>query len=299
MDVEELAGEDSGVPLLNVLVASEVALSFALLIGAGLMIRTLLSLHGVDPGFHAVNALHTQIVLSPSQYTPDWQVSFFGQAIDRVRSLPGVTAVSVVMCLPLSGSCWSNPAEIEGRSARATQEQSEVNFNAVAPGYFRTLGVPLLQGRDFEQRDTKDALTVAIVSQSFVRRFLAREDPIGKRIRERSPKAQTPWATIVGVVGDIRRDSLDSPAATEVYLPFTQSPINFMSLVVRGTTNQAGLASAIRTELHSLDSAVPVQAIGTMEERRSRDWLRVNCPPYFWQYSLHWPSRSRWSGSTE
>lgn len=251
---------------LNVLVASEVALSLALLIGAGLMIRTLLSLHGIDPGFHRLNVLRTQIVLAPSQYTPDRQVSYFERAIERVRSFPGVTAVSAAMCLPLSGSCWSNPAEVEGRSEPLTQRRSEVNFNAVAPDYFRTLGIPLLEGRDFEQSDDKDAPPVAIVNHLFVRRFLASEDPIGKRIREGSLKGQTPWATIVGVAGDVRRDSLDLPADAEVYFPFTQSPINFMSLVVCSAKNPAGLASAIRTELHSLDPTVPVQTIGTMEE---------------------------------
>jgi putative ABC transport system permease protein len=252
--------------LLNVLVAVEVALSLALLIGAGLMIRTLFSLHGVDPGFHALNVLHTQITLPSSQYNPDRQVDFFKQAIDRTRSLPGVSAVSAVMCLPLSGSCWSNPVEVEGRPAPVTQKQSEVNFNAAASGYFGTVGIPLLQGRDFEPRDAKDSPAVAIVSQSFVRRYLAGEDAIGKHIRERSPKQQGLWATIVGVVGDVRRDSLDSPATAEVYFPFTQSPINFMTLVVRSATNPASVAPAIRTELHALDRAVPVQTIGTMEE---------------------------------
>ena len=251
---------------LNVLVASEVALSFALLIGAGLMIRTLLSLRGVDPGFDALHVLHTQVVLSPSQYTPDRQVNFFREAIERTRNIPGVTAASAVMCLPLSGSCWSNPAEIEGRSAPASQKQSEVNFNAVAPDYFRTLSIRLFQGRDFDPRDTKDSLTVAIVSQFFVRQYLAGQDAIGKRIRERSPKNQTSWATIVGVVGDVRRDSLDSPGAAEVYLPFTQSPMNFMSLVVRSATNPTGLASAVRSEVRSLDRAVPLQTVGTMED---------------------------------
>jgi predicted permease len=146
--------------LLNVLVAVEVALSLTLLIGAGLMIRTLLSLHGVDPGFHASNVLHTQIILSSSQYNSDRQADFFKQAIDHTRSLPGVTAVSAVMCLPLSGSCWSNPVEVEARPAPVAQKQSEINFNAAASGYFRTVGIPLLQGRDFEPHDRKDSPAV-------------------------------------------------------------------------------------------------------------------------------------------
>ena len=145
-------------------------------------------------------------------------------AADIYRRLASTKRFSAVMCLPLRSSCWSNPAEIDGGSAPVTQKQSEVNFNAVAPDYFRALGAPLLQGRDFDRRDTKDSPTVAIVSQSFAHQYLAGQDALGKRVRERSPKNQTPWATIVGVVGDVRRDSLDSPAAAEVYLPFIAKP---------------------------------------------------------------------------
>jgi putative ABC transport system permease protein len=136
----------------------------------------------------------------------------------------------------------------------------------------------LLQGRDFEPRDGKDSLPVAIVSQSFVRRYLGTEDAIGKHIRERSPKEQAPWATIVGVVGDVRRDSLDTPAAAEVYFPLTQRPINFMSLVVRSASNPPSLASVIRTEVHALDRAVPVQTIGTMEELQSAGFATRRLP---------------------
>src|SRR5579871_988262 len=235
--------------LRDLLVAAEVALSLALMIGAGFMIRTLLSLHGVDPGFHASNILHTQIVLAPSQYTPERQVDFFRRAIDLTRSVPGVTAASAVMCLPLSGSCWSDPAEVEGRPGSLVQRQSEVNFNIVEPEYFRTMGIPLLQGRAFEPRDAEDANAEAIVSQSFVDRFLAGEHAIGKRIRERTPKGPAPWATIVGIVGDVRRDSLDAPAVPEIYAPFAQRPINFMSLVVRLSSLRSASIGATGTSL--------------------------------------------------
>ena len=255
--------------LLNVLVASEVALSLALLIGAGLMLRTLLLLNGVDPGFQPRNVLHAQIVLPPSQYTPDRQIDFFTQAVDRARSLQGVQSASAVMCIPLSGSCWSNPVDVEGRPKPVSEQHSEINFNAVAPEYFHTLGIPVLQGRDFDRRDTANAPKVAIVSKAFARRYLGGEDPIGIRVRERSARDQAPWATVVGVVGDVRRDRLEEPAAAEVYLPFAQNPVNFMSLVVRGSANRAGpagLAAAIREEVHSLDREVPLQTVGTMEQ---------------------------------
>src|SRR5262249_55439213 len=160
----------------NCLVACEVALCLALLIGAGLMLRTLLSLRGVDPGFQAQNVVHTQIVLPPSQYTSDRQAALFAQAIERIRVLPSVQAVSAVMCLPLSGSCWSNVPEVEGRPGDL--QSSEVNFNTVAPDYFRTLGIALRQGRDFDPHDTKNGPGVAIVSEAFASRYLAGDTSI-------------------------------------------------------------------------------------------------------------------------
>jgi predicted permease len=252
--------------LLNILVTSEVALSLVLLIGAGLMIRTLASLQRVSPGFRATNVLYSQIVLPPAQYNSDRQVNFFAQLVDRTRSLPGVQSASAVMCLPLSGGCWSNPVEIDGRPAAPGQDQSEVTFNAVAPDYFSTMGIPLLQGRDFERRDSADALAVAIISQAFAQRYFSGRNPIGNRVRERSGKTRASWATVVGVAGDVRRHGLDTPAAAEVYLPFTQNPVNFMTLVVHSAGNTAPLGPMIRKQMHALDSAVPLQDIGAMEQ---------------------------------
>jgi putative ABC transport system permease protein len=267
--------------LLNFLVTSEVALSLALLIGAALMIRTLLSLHGVDTGFHAENVVHTQIVLPPSQYSPSRQAIFFAQAIDRTRSLPGVQSASAVMCLPLSGSCWSSPVEVEGRSVPLSQSQSEVNFNAAAPEYFRTLGTQLVQGRDFDRRDTKDALPVAIVSQAFVRRYLGGENAIGQRVRERSAKDQSPWATIVGVVGDVRRERLDSPAGAEIYLPFTQTQsisclLSCVELWIQPACprESGGSCSHLMAQFRCRESA-------RWKNCRRQDCPRVDCQPYY------------------
>jgi putative ABC transport system permease protein len=252
--------------LLNFMIVSEVALSVVLLMGAGLMLRTLLSLQNVNPGFRAAGVLRTQIILPPAQYTSERQVGFFAQLVDRTRSLPGVQAASAAMCPPLSGTCWSNPIEIDGWPVSADQSQSEVNFNAIAPDYFRTLGISSLQGRDFDRRDVAHAPAVAIVNHAFVRRYFPGENPIGKRVRERSGENLSAWATVIGVVGDVRRDALDVPATGEVFLPFTQKPINFMTLVVHTSGNPLSLASAVRTQLHTLDNSVPAQAIGTMEQ---------------------------------
>jgi putative ABC transport system permease protein len=252
--------------LLNFMIVSEVALSLVLLIGAGLMIRTLLSLQAVNPGFRASHVLHSQIVLPPAQYAPERQINFFTQLLDRTRSLPGVQSASAVMCLPLSGGCWSDPVEIDGQPVSVDQKQSESNFNAIAPDYFRTLGIPLLQGRDFDRSDSADVPAVAIINHAFARRYFAGKNPIGKRIRGREGETLSAWATVIGVVGDVRRDALDAPATPEVFLPFTQNPINFMTLVVHTAGSSLAFASAIRTEVRALDNAVPVQVVGTMEQ---------------------------------
>jgi predicted permease len=255
--------------LRNVLVTSEVAVSVVLLVAAGLMIRTVVALEHVDSGFREANVLHAQIVLPPAQYGETHQVTFFSALLERTRALPGVTDAALVMCAPLSGGCWANPVEIEGRTPAGPGEP-EVNFNAITPGYFGTLGIPLRQGRDFDPHDTRDSLAVAIVNQSYARRYFAGQDPIGKRIREHVQERVSPWTTIVGVVGDVRRRALDAPAAPEVFRPLAQNPINFMTLMVRLTDDQPGVSAAIRTEVQALDRGIPLLALGTMEQVRTQ-----------------------------
>jgi len=250
----------------NLLIAVEVALSLALLIGSGLMIRILLSLRGVDPGFHARNALHTQIVLPQPQSAAERQIEFFEQAIGRTRSLPGVNRVSAVMCLPLSGSCWSNPAEVEGRQAQSTQTPIRGEFQFCGARLFPRDGYPIPRRPRLRSPRSK-RLGARGDRQSILRAPLS-----GWRRRPRQassralPSDRAPWATIVAVVGDVRRDSLDSPPDAEVYFPFTQRPINFMHLVVRPDANATSPATPIQRELQSLDRTLPLGAIGTMEE---------------------------------
>jgi len=253
----------------NLLISAEVALCLVLLIGAGLMIRTLIVLHNVDAGFRVANVLHAQIVLPPIRYGADRQVGFFSHLLERTRSLPGVTAAGLVMCAPLSGGCWASPVEIDGRPLARTRE-SEINFNAITPGYFRTLEISLLEGRDFDQRDTASSPAVAIVNQSFVRRYFEGLEPVGRRIRVPMTASAGGWMTIVGVTGDVRRRALDAAPEAEVFRPLAQNPINFMTLVVRTTNDAPALPAAIRQEVLALDREIPLLGLGTFEEVRAR-----------------------------
>jgi putative ABC transport system permease protein len=269
---EGARGATSDMPrrsLRHLLVMSEVSSSVVLLTAAGLMIRTLIALDGVDPGFRGANVLHAQIVLPPAQYRDDQQVAFFSRLLNRTIALPGVNAAALVMCAPLSGPCWASPLDIEGQLPLSAGGP-EINFNAITTGYFRTLLVPLLQGRDFDQADRRDVPAVAIVNRSFVRRYFLDQDPIGKRIREQSERGSQPWTTIVGVVGDVRRRALDAPTAPEVFRPLAQSPINFMTLMVRVADDGFAVPAAIRQELRALDPGVPLAGFSTMEDARAQ-----------------------------
>ena len=250
-----------------VLVTSEVSLCVVLLIGGGLMIRTLIALDRVDPGFRGANVLHTPIVLPPAQYRDDQQIAFFSTLLERTRALPGVTAAALVMCAPLSGGCWASPIEIEGRPPLRSGGP-EVNFNAITSGYFQTLGIPLLQGRDFDQRDRRGVPDVAIVNQSYVRRYFADQTVVGQRLREVG-NGSRPWTTIVGVVGDVRRRALDTPPAPEVFRPLAQSPVNFMTLMVRVADDGPEAPAAIRRQMQTLDRGIPLAGFGTMEQVRA------------------------------
>ena len=255
--------------LRHLLVMSEVALSVILLTGAGLMIRTLIALNGVDPGFRGANVLRGQIVLPPAQYREEQQVAFFSMLLNRTIALPGVNAAALVMCAPLSGPCWASPVDIEGQ-LRIGAGEPEINFNAITSGYFQTLRIPLLQGRDFDRADRREVPAVGIVNHSFVRRYFAGQDPIGKRIREQSANGDGPWMTIVGVVGDVRRRTLDASAAPEVFRPLAQNPINFMTLMVRVADDAVAVPAAIRHELQALDPGVPLAGFRTMEDARAQ-----------------------------
>src|SRR5262249_17447353 len=140
----------------------------------------------------------------------------------------------------------------------------------ITSGYFRTLGIPLLQGRDFDPRDRRGVPDAAIVSESYARRYFAGQDAIGKRIREQVGGGSRAWTTIGGVGGAVRRRGGDAPAAPEVFRPLAQSPVNFMTLIVRVARDGLGVPEAIRREVQALDRGIPLPALASMEQMRAR-----------------------------
>jgi predicted permease len=249
----------------SMLVISEVALSLVLLIGAGLMIRSLTQLRSVDPGLDANGTLTMSFNLSPAKYSdPVQKRAFYEQLLDRVRGLPGVVSAGAIDTLPLYGGS-TQPIAIEGHPAIPMSEQPEVAVRVVEPGFFRTLRIPLLRGRELSREDLADRAAVIVISDSMAKRFWPNENPLGRHLKlsffpEKSRE-------VVGVVGDVKEDGLEitDPVAT-LYLPMSQEPRSFMSMVVRTSSPPGGMVSAISNAVHDVDREQPVLDVITMQE---------------------------------
>jgi putative ABC transport system permease protein len=257
-------GGGSRTRLRGLLVVAEVASAVVLLVGAGLLLKSFVRLRQVSPGFDTANVLTMQLSLPPSRYRDGAsQAAFFRQLLQRVEALPGVRAAGAVAGLPLTGNMASRYFEIEGRPPRPAGEGLNANFNLASPGYFRALGVPLVSGRQFDERDASGAPEVVVVNETMARRFWPDEDPLGKRLRI----ANNPWRTVVGVVADVKNDGLSAEPKPEMFYPLLQSPLPFMTLVVRTDTDPKTLAAAVGREVRAVDADEPVYDVKTMDER--------------------------------
>jgi predicted permease len=257
----------------SALVISEVALSLMLLIGAGLMIRSLWKLHGVDPGFDSHNVLTMMLPVSHSQFsTPEQMISYFDQIVQRTRNLPGVESAAAVDSLPLSNDGSTQPVAFEGRPAGPLAEQPEVAVRLVSTDYFHTLHIPVVKGRGFSESDTKDKTPVAVISQSMAERFWPKEDPIGKHlVLSFYPGV---WREVIGVVGDVKLTELKNadPSAT-LYWPVSQLRAvdnetwgSFgLVLAVRTRSNPEAMSSAVTNAIHQVNAAQPIASVESLD----------------------------------
>jgi len=253
------------------LVVSEVAVAVMLLVGAVLLLRSFVSLRHVDPGFNPRHLLSLQLSVPRSKSSGEQLADFRRHVVERVAALPGVASAALTRDLPLNGVDPSLFFSIEGRAPVAPGKEPVARWRMTTPGYFRTMGIPLLSGRDFTDQDTPTSDGVAIISQAMARQYWPHEDPIGKVIRPGYPGVSK-LCTIVGVVGDVRQWlAIDEPPTA--YYPYSQIPASLgpiifgrMSLVVRAASDPSSLANAIRQEIHSIDSDAPVYQVSTMDQ---------------------------------
>jgi putative ABC transport system permease protein len=258
--------------LRGVLAIAEMSLALILLIGAGLMMKSLYRLLAVDPGFRPERVLAMSIQLHTQQYSQETAVlNFWQQLLDRVSVLPGVQSAAVGTNIPLTDSHGRGDVTIEGMAQPEPGNYPHPDFHTVSPKYVETLGISLLRGRSFTDDDNEKAPLAGMINAMVARRFFPNEDPIGKRFLIGHPSAtnSSKWYTIVGVVSDTKLYGLANPARLEVYLPFRQSPSNGMALVVKSSADPAALTTEIREAVQSIDKDQPIFAISTMEELRS------------------------------
>ena len=251
----------------NAFVVVQVALSLVLLIGAGLLVRSYNHIQNANPGFNPQNALSFRMSLPNSKYKGPAVTSFYKQLTDRIKALPGVESVGNSYSLPMSSVAFAwGPITIEGYVPKHSADFIMSNERFVSPGYFPAMGVPLVKGRLFDERDVKDAQQTVIVNENLAERFWPNQDPIGKRL-ERGDKE--PWRAVVGVVRDTKEFSFDNEPPISIYHPHEQFPIGTMFIVVRSSTTTAVLTPAITKELRALDPELPAFEFKTMEQRLS------------------------------
>ncbi len=249
------------------LVVGEVALSLLLLVGAGLMVRTFHALNRVDPGFDPGNTLRAHIWVPEKRYPEGAQrAAFYRETLERVRSIPGVRSAAVVLSLPI-GTAISGTFHfrIDGRPV-APQDEPAGGYQLASADYFGTLGIPLLRGRLLTEADDEDAPSVAVISQALADLYWPSEDPIGQRVTWDDPDEDVDWVTIVGVVGNTHHRGLDKEERAEIYRPYSQAPLPFMTLVVRSDGDAAALSEAVRRAVVEVDPEQPVFGLATMDQ---------------------------------
>jgi putative ABC transport system permease protein len=257
----------------SVLVILESAIAVVLLIGAGLLIRSLIQLQNITPGFDAHNVLTMRVDLPREKYaTTEKTGSFFSQLESRLGGLPGVESVGLVSELPLSGQPNDIPYTVEGRPPVSIDQAFDDDFRRVNRQYFGALRIPFLRGRNFTEQEVRQSAKVVIISDLLARQVFPNEEPIGKRLILAMGNQAF---EIIGIVGDIRHRALESQPAAAMYLPTYETP--WMNLVIRTKGDPASLSAAVRKEVQGIDPDQPVADVKTMEQ-----WLdtAVAAPRY-------------------
>ncbi|HYP04843.1 MAG TPA: FtsX-like permease family protein, partial [Bryobacteraceae bacterium] len=247
----------------SALVVAQVALSLVLLVGAGLMIRSLWSLYQVDPGFSA-SGVTTMTAPIPEASSEGERTRFY-EFLAQVRRLPGVTAAAAIDSLPLTGGGSQQPIVFDGRPREVFALQPNVGFRMATPGYLHTLKIPLIAGRDFTEEDTEGKNPVVLISKELARQFFPGQNPIGKRLRS----SFTPEISreIVGIAGDIKERGLDVPEPVALlYVPLDQRETGSVSLVVRTNGDASGIGPAAARLLHGINPELPLRDVIPMAE---------------------------------
>jgi putative ABC transport system permease protein len=268
------SGQARGHRIRSTLVVIQVALAFVLLMGAGLLIKSFSNLQQVNVGFNREHLLTMQVSLPPAQYPRDVDVSgFYKEAIHRLAALPGVTSASAISQAPLASGGPQFIFAVEGRPLPTPSDAPIASYRVVMPDYFQTMNIPLIKGRTFSEADDQNALQAVVVNQNMADMVWPGEDPVGKRVTVGVPLPnETPdWATVVGVVGNVKHTTLTGETGMQMYHPVAQTPFLALSLgrtmtfIVRTQLEPASIAGATRGVFTGLNATLPVSNVKTMD----------------------------------
>jgi putative ABC transport system permease protein len=251
------------------LLVAEVALATMLLIGAGLLIRSVYELTRVDPGFRTDRLLTMQIGLPESSYEGERRSSFIREMQTRMESLPGVTSAAAGLYFPMMGTEWSSIFIVGDQPVPPRNELPSSLFTTVEAGFFETFEIPLLRGRTFRDTDDTNAPRVVVVNQTLADHFWPNENPIGKRLKQGWPESEgewTPWREIVGVVGDTKQFGLDEEIRMQTFIPVSQGPVWSVRLALRTAVEPLTLVAPAKEVVRSMDPDLPVYEIETMDD---------------------------------
>ncbi|HKV38684.1 MAG TPA: ABC transporter permease, partial [Blastocatellia bacterium] len=247
----------------SALVASEIALATVLLIGAGLLIRSFGRLSSVREGFNPDHVLSLRLSLPHARYPKETdRADFVNKVIERIRAVPGIRSAAAISWLPLSSGRATRGMDIKGRAAPPSGDIAP-DYLVITPDYFQSLGIPLLAGRTFTDKDNSSAQTVVIINQAAARYFWPNQDAIGQLVTIGATKD---WSPVVGVVADVEQHRLDQPPPPAVYLPYAQDPWSSMSFVVNTAVDPASATGSVASAIHSVDKDEPLYAIQTMND---------------------------------
>ncbi len=245
------------------LVVAEVALSLILLVGAGLMLRSLRQLASVPPGFDPKHTLSMSLSFRGAG-KPQQQAAFLDSVLERVRAVAGVEAAGGVHFLPLSGMRSATGFRVDGQPEPKPGEMPVTEVSVITPGFFSAMSIPLLNGRTFDTHDRENSPPVAIINQTLAKQFFAGQQAVGKRLFIQWGHPDLPYE-IVGVVGDIRNDKLEKEPQPSVFLANMQDPMGFTNVVVRTASDPSRIVRAVESQIHSVDPNLPVADVRTLD----------------------------------
>jgi putative ABC transport system permease protein len=254
------------------LMVVEVALALILVAACGLMARTMMKLHAVDPGFHVDRLFTARIALMGAAWTEPRRAAFFVTLYERLQSIPGVERAALTQSLPIEGSQWGSIFVVGDKPAPPRADLPASAFIPASAGYFETMGIRLVKGRTFDARDTVNSARVTVINETFARRLWPGEDAIGKRVKQgwpETPPSESPWREVVGVVADVKLEGVDQETPMQAFLPMLHVTPRTMAIVARTKVEPLTVVSAMEAAVQGLDKDTPLTRVRSMAELMS------------------------------